>query len=82
MITTAEKRPDVRELRYLMGDTLVSLSEKLGVTVNTVAKWEQGSNPVSTTTRLAYAYIYEIEDLDEVDWDLKRNEWLEEQESK
>ena len=79
MIATAEKRPDVRELRYLMGDTIESLSKKLGVTINAVSKWEQGSNPVSTTTRMAYAYIYEIEDLDEVDWDRKRNSWLEEQ---
>lgn len=79
MLATAEKRPDVRELRYLKGDTLVSLSEKLGVTINAISKWEQGSNPVNTTTRLAYAYIYEIDDLDEIDWDAKRNAWLEEQ---
>lgn len=79
MMATAEKRPDVRELRYLMGDTIEKLSEKLGVTKNAISKWEQGSNPVDTRTRLAYAYIYEIEDLDEVDWDAKRNKWLEEQ---
>lgn len=82
MIATAEKRPDVRELRYMMGDTIKSLSEKLGVTQDAISKWERGWNPVDTRTRMAYAYIYDIDDLDTVDWDFKRNAWLEEQENK
>lgn len=82
MLATAEKRPDIKELRYMMGDTLKSLSEKLGVTPDAISKWERGMRAVETRTRLAYAYVYEIEDLDEVDWDYKRNAWLEEQANK
>lgn len=81
MIATAEKRPDIKELRYMMGDTLKSLAEKLGVTPDAISKWERGMRAVDTRTRLAYAYVYEIEDLDEIDWDFKRNAWLEEQEN-
>ena len=62
-----------------MGDTLKSLAEKLGVTPDARAKWERGMRAVEVRTRLAYAYVYEIDDLDEVDWDYKRNAWLEEQ---
>ena len=81
MLATAEKRPDIKELRYMMGDTLKSLSEKLGVTPDAISKWERGMRAVETRTRLAYAYVYEIEDLDEVDWDYKRTAWLKEQEN-
>ena len=51
----------IKQLRYKAGLTQEQLAEQMGVSAQSVSKWENGSSEPSTMNLLAIAELYGVE---------------------